>query len=130
MIPPHVTRRLRLAGLAVGIGFFLWLPFEDTDILWPLAFAALIVLWLAARMWLSLPAPLARRWPVMPLLGALAGLLVTPMALFLMAIKTGVHGHSGPDFSGSQLLVTLERTPYWTLAGLLLGSGLALWRKT
>ena len=109
MIPPHITRQLRLAGLAVGIGFFLWL---------------------AARMWLSLPAPLARRWPVMPLLGALAGLLVTPLALFLMAIKTGVHGHSGPDFSGSQLLVTLERTPYWTLAGLLLGSGLALWRKT
>jgi hypothetical protein len=129
MIPALASRRLRLAGLALGIGFFLWLPFEDIDILWPLVFAALIVLWLAARLWLAIPEHLSRRWFAVPLLGALAGLLVSPLALFLMAVKTGVHGHSGPDFSGSQLLVTLERTPYWILAGLLLGGGLALWRR-
>jgi hypothetical protein len=129
MTPGGLTRWLRLAGLALGIGFFLWLPFEDLDILWPLVFAALIILWLAARLWLSLPKHLAARWAALPLLGTLAGLLVAPLALFLMAVKTGVHGHSGPDFSGSQIIATLARTPYWTLAGLLLGGGLALWRK-
>ena len=129
MTPALTTRQLRLVGLALGIGFFLWLPFEDIDILWPLFFSALIILWLAARLWLALPEASARRGFMLPLIGTLAGLLVTPLALFLMAVKTGVHGHTGPDFSGSQILVTLERTPYWALAGLLLGGGLALWRK-
>jgi hypothetical protein len=62
------------------------------------------------------------------LVGSLAGLAVTPLALFLMALKTGLHGHSAPDFTLEQMQMVLYRTPIWVAVGLLLGLGVALLR--
>jgi hypothetical protein len=60
------------------------------------------------------------------LAGFLAGLAVAPLGVGLMLFKTGLHGHSTPDFSPLQAAEVLQRTPYFGLSGLLLGLGGAL----
>jgi hypothetical protein len=70
-----------------------------------------------------------RSWLLYPLAGLLSGLAVTPLALLLMAFKSGVHGHGLPDFTPNQVTLVLLSTPAWAAAGLLVGLGIALWMK-
>jgi hypothetical protein len=99
----------------------LWLPVEDTDEKGVLAFAATVNAWLVARHLVNLNPAAQKSLPRHILGGLLAGLAVTPVALFLMAFKTGIHGHGTPDFSAEQILAVINRTPVWGSAGLLLG---------
>jgi hypothetical protein len=114
--------------LILGIALILWLPIEDVNLNQVLFFANALCAWWAARFWLdtSPQNPLFVRRHV--LIGLVAGLAVTPVALFLMAFKSGLHGHGIPDFSGAQILGVLARFPVWIVAGLLLGLGVALAR--
>jgi hypothetical protein len=123
-----VHRRLRLVALAIGVGVILWLPFEDTGVNGVLAFSVLICGWWAARSLLNAPiseGSLIRRHVFF---AALAGLGVSPLALLLMALKTGLHSHPSPDYSPEQLGAVLVSTPVWVLASVLLGVGSGLWR--
>ena len=118
--------RLRWSGLIWIGGVFLWLPFEDAGTGWALLLAGVGAAWAAA--WFLARPKLkdnhnARR---LPLAGLLAGLAVTPLAILLMAVKSGVHGHLSADFSITQILGVLVSTPFWALAGLFVGGGLAL----
>jgi hypothetical protein len=47
------------------------------------------------------------------------------LALLLMVIKTGLHGH-GPEFSVTQINWIIGQIPWWTSAGTVAGLGLAL----
>jgi hypothetical protein len=67
---------------------------------------------------------------VYPLLGMLAGLVVPPAAVFLMAFKGGLHGHPTPDFTSGQVISVLKSTPFWTIGGLFIGLGLLLYKKS
>jgi hypothetical protein len=58
-----------------------------------------------------------------------AGLAVVPLALLLMGIKNGLHAHAQPEYTPQQILSVLRSLPVWSLAGLLAGSALAIWRK-
>jgi hypothetical protein len=113
---------LRLAALLLGVLLLLWLPVEDTDEVHVLVASAAVSAWLALRYLVSLPGP-AKRLGRHILVGTLAGLAVTPLALFLMAFKTGLHGHESPDFTAEQIYFVIYRTPIWGFAGLLLGLG-------
>jgi hypothetical protein len=113
---------LRLAALLLGIFLLLWLPVEDTDEIEVLVAAAAVSAWLALRYLLSQPGS-AKSLGKHILVGTLAGLAVTPLALFLMAFKTGLHGHENPDFTAEQIYYVIYRTPIWGFAGLLLGFG-------
>ena len=62
--------------------------------------------------------------------GVGAGLLLTPLAIILMALKTGIHGHGTPDFTVGQMQDIPSRMPYFALSGLLVGAGSGLWRVT
>lgn len=122
-------RRLRNLALLEGAGLLFWLPIEDLSTSWVIGFA--ILLSTTAAAWAFMRLQERRRLPgwMLPLAGLLAGLAVTPFSVFLMAFKSGLHGHTLPDFTPAQVASVLARTPVWTGAGLLIGLGLGLWRQ-
>jgi hypothetical protein len=138
----------RLSALGLGILLLLWLPVEDLDERWVVAFGAAISALVAAfflsktvsskttsltgkdprshglRQWM-----MGRPWLAFALAGSLAGLAVPPLAALLMIFKMGLHGHPNPDFTPGQLLAIFYRTPVFILAGLFIGSGIGFYRK-
>ena len=56
--------------------------------------------------------------------GALIGALTALATALLMLFKNLRHGHLFPDYPLDMLLDTLERLPYWSLAGALAGLGI------
>lgn len=119
---------LRISALILGIALIVWLPIEDVNLNQVLFFANAICAWWAVRFLLDIsPQNPALLWRHV-LIGLVAGLAVSPVALFLMAFKSGLHGHGIPDFSAGQILSILARSPVWIVAGLLLGLGVALAR--
>lgn len=121
--------RWRWAMIGLAIALLLWLPLEETHLVWILMFACLISLLVAVRVLLHVHPSFIRAIWLPPLTGLGAGLLITPLALLLMAFKSGLHGHGFPDFTPGQVSGLLRATPLWVLAGLLVGGGLALWRR-
>jgi hypothetical protein len=119
---------LRISAIVLGIALILWLPIEDVNLSQVLFFANAVCAWWAARFLLNIaPQHPAFLWRHV-LIGLVAGLAVSPVAVFLMAFKSGLHGHGIPDFSSAQVLGVLARSPVWIVAGLLLGLGVALAR--
>lgn len=114
---------LRFLAFLLGVYLLLWLPVEDGNVTRVLFSAAAVNAWLALRYIVRLPASAKNGLIRHLLVGLLAGLAVTPMALFLMAFKTGIHGHESPDFTAEQILAVIYGTPIWGCAGLLLGLG-------
>ena len=121
---------LRLTNLTflLGLGVLAWLPFEDSQEAPAMIFAGLIAL-LGAASYLSQPRLVARPAWIYLLSGLAAGLAVAPLALLLMGIKNGLHAHTQPDYTPEQILSVVRSLPVWSLAGLLAGSALAIWRK-
>jgi hypothetical protein len=119
---------LRISALLLGVWLLLWLPIEDQNEILVLLSAAAVNAWLALRYLARRSIPFGKGLLMPTLLGLLAGLLVTPTALFLMAFKTGIHGHGSPDFTGEQILAVIYGTPIWGVAGLLVGLGGGLLR--
>lgn len=123
------TRRwLRWLALILAIALLSWLPVEDISVRNATLFAASISSWFALR--LLLPIHPGERYFYLRhlLIGSLAGMALTPLALLLMTLKTGLHSHSAPDFYVEQLLSLLYQTPIWVMVGLLIGLGFALLR--
>jgi hypothetical protein len=119
---------IRISALILGIALILWLPIEDVNVNQVLFFANAVCAWWAARFLLNIsPQNPTFLWRHV-LIGLLAGLAVSPVAVFLVAFKSGLHGHGIPDFSSAQILDVLARSPVWIVAGSLLGLGVALAR--
>ena len=136
----------RISALIVGIAWLIWLSIEDLSERWVLLFSVTICVLLAVRFIIYYSAQRsknedkypqnkeqrsARRFLFCPLVGVLTGLAVTPVAIFLMALKTGLHGHFAPEFTSAQVFIVLVRTPIWIVGGLLIGVGveLLLWSQ-
>jgi hypothetical protein len=122
-------RWLRYYTIILGILLLIWLPFEDSNEELATTFAAAISAGLAVRL-------VVRRIPHQPasllkhlLLGSGFGLATAPLAFLLMALKTGLHGHTTPDFTSAQVIAVFLRAPLWGLGGLLIGLGVSLWRR-
>lgn len=124
----RTTRVLRLLGIGTGILALIWLPREDTSLVWVFALSVLIASLLTASFiaWLFSATHLPNWTSV--LLGALGGSLVGLISIVLMAIKTGLHGHSVPDFTAVQVKTALASTPLWCIVGALAG-GSAAWLR-
>lgn len=115
--------------MVLGIATLFWLPVEDLNERRVLFFAATICALVAARY--LIVAPLTTRlvlWYYI-FVGTLAGLVVSPVAVLLMAFKSGLHGHATPDFTPAQVVAVLWRAPVWGGSGFLLGLSAGLWRK-
>jgi hypothetical protein len=114
--------------LLLGIGVLVWLPIEEQSELGVLVISGAICTW--AAVWILVkPIDSDRQLIVRhSLVGAGAGLAIAPLAILLMAFKSGIHGHGTPDFTVAQMQFVLSRTPYFVLSGALVGLGSALWR--
>jgi hypothetical protein len=122
-------RSLRIAALVIGAGILIWLSFEDQDERSALFFALLTCslagVILFQRVWAGAAPPL---W-VFLLLGMLCGLTVPLATVLLMALKTGLHSHTAPEYTVADLLSVLLRTPLWAAVGLLSGLSAGLWQR-
>jgi len=124
---PYSRHLLVITGIAV----LLWSGLEDNDalavtILGALCAAAAAMRLVSAR-FIKLPGgglP-ARTAAAGALIGALAS-LTTPM---LMLFKDLRHAHAFPDYPPGMMLATLERLPWWALAGGLAGFGIGILLK-
>lgn len=132
--PVNIQRLLRNLALVLGGMLLFWLPVEDTSERWVILFAAAIcslgmAYWIVSYHSRRQQRPERSENLIYPLAGAVSGLAVTPAALFLMAFKSGLHGHSAPDFTSDQIIRVILGTPIWSGSGLLIGLGVALLRK-
>jgi hypothetical protein len=119
-------RILRLAGFLTGAAILVWIPFEDTTAFWVSAFAIAICTLVGAGLFANRRILGSWKQPARgAIVGALAGLAVAPLAIGLMAFKSGIHGHGFPDFSPTQMQEVINLLPYFTVAGLVCGLGVA-----
>jgi hypothetical protein len=127
MFPARIPG-LRLATVLLVVFALVWIGLEG-DVrrvtilgIWMTAVGMLTLLqqWLGGRS-LSIASWLGVSIASGLVLGA-ASVLLT---LFLMALKTGLHGH-GPEFTPGEIADLWSRLPLWTVAGALLGLGVGL----
>jgi hypothetical protein len=125
MTLPEKLPGLRILSLLAAVAFIVWI-IPEGDIRQTVVLAMLLSIAAAGQLWqhrlagrhLSL-----RRWLLMTALtGLLVGLGTAVLALLLMVIKTGLHGH-GPEFTAEEFDWVLRQAVVWTLAGLLAGVG-------
>ncbi len=127
--PTPAPTWLKASAIGVGVLILLWLPREDTHTNYVLLFALCISALLALHATLRRPAP---RQPIAhaSIIGLLAGTAITPLALIIIAAKTGLHSHAGvPDFTTQQIIAMLHMTPYFAAGGLLVGVGTGIWQQ-
>ena len=132
MIPSRLSttqRWLRYYTFVLGAFLLLWLPFEDSNDQLATALAAAISAGLAAHLVIRRNSFQTVSFRKYLLLGGAAGLVVGPLTFLLMAIKTGLHGHTAPDFTSAQVIEVFLRMPIWGLGGLLIGLGIGLCPK-
>lgn len=118
----------RLTALLLGFGILIWLPVEDQSELGVLIASGAICTWIGARLLITPP---KKDWQLIlrhALVGSGAGLILAPLAIILMAFKSGIHGHGTPDFSVAQMQSVLSRIPFFVLSGFLIGLGSGIFR--
>lgn len=125
---PERVPGLRFATVLVAAYAVVWIALEGDLVRVTVLGSAMSLLllgavfqrWLAGRrlsrlVWLALCAAL----------GAILGFNSGMFTLLFMALKTGLHAH-GPEFSPAQIEWLLGQLPWWTSAGLLAGTGIAV----
>jgi hypothetical protein len=122
-------QRLRIVAITIAVFFFLWLPIEDVHERTVVLLAILIAAWTGVRFLLLLSNDGKAFLIYHAVIGLLCGLGISPLAVGLMAIKTGLHGHEVPDFTPQQIQGVIWLAPYYGISGLLIGLGSGLLRK-
>ncbi len=122
-----IPLRMRLLAIILGMVFLFWLPLEDTAEVTAALFAIAICIWLAATFLILTKKTSPAKLYHYVLVGLIAGALVTPLTLSLMAFKTGLHGHQSPDFTAQQILSVVRKTPIWIIGGFLISLGSGIW---
>lgn len=126
--PLRTRNWLRISGFALGIITLVWLTVEDRDALAVLVISGLICSWIG--IWLLVRIDSSNRyvfWKHAGIGGGM-GLLLAVLALILMALKTGIHGHGTPDYSVEQMRSVFSASPFFLLGGTLVGAGAGLLR--
>lgn len=115
------------AGLLVLYGLA-WLALEGNvrqDILLG-ALILIVLVWYLAIRYLGGRALSLSRWlAIAGVCGMLCGGALVLLMLFLMALKTGLHGH-GPEYSAAEVAWVWAQLPLWIVTGLVGGLGLGL----
>lgn len=119
----------RLLTIVLGAALLIWLPFEDTHLVWINLFAMLISSLMAFYAAGKISPEKRQRWYFYPAIGVLAGLVMTPISLLLMAFKSGLHGHGSPDFTSGQVTAVLNSWLIWVTVGALIGFLTLIWQK-
>jgi uncharacterized paraquat-inducible protein A len=127
-MPPSKYNWMRISALLLGIAILIWLSFEDSDIRILLAFSSAVCLWTGIRLLYSGSSGRTGSLIFLVMIGFVVGFAVVPVAVTLMAIKSGLHAHSTAEYTGKQVQDVLVLAPVLSISGLLLGLGAGLLR--
>ena len=117
-----------MGAVLLGVMILLWLSFEDRDERRAVFLAVLLSTLGAVATRMRFSKRIYGYWYL--LLGVVFGFLVPMLAVLLMVVKTGLHGHSVPDFTLAQISAVLRLIPVWSVVGLLVGGAAALFDRT
>lgn len=127
---PRFNALLRLYLVGCGVVALIWMSFEDNSTVTVAIIGAVLFcsgwgVWLISRFG---GAVLRGRQALLSgvLCGAVAGAGSVLTITLLMFFKSAWHAHPVLDYPLPVMASMLERTPAWTAAGALLGSGLML----
>ena len=123
----NISLRMRFIAIILGIALLFWLPFEDTTETTAILYAISISTWLAVTRLERVANVSQSSLRAIIMAGILAGTAITPLTLFLMAFKTGLHAHAAPDYSNTQIMAIIRRTPIWIISGFFISIGLGFW---
>lgn len=127
---PDLRWPVRFAWATTGLGWFIWLAYEDRSLSTVMAIAAMVCLAFAltwVSRWRGGKQTERRRWLLESMgIGLLTGALTAPAAIVLILIKTSLHAHGTPDFTAGDIAGVAQRLPVWALAGVLIGEALGL----
>lgn len=123
---------LRMATLSTVVAMLIWLPYEDAQIytvqFFAIILSILVYLWVIRRareynrIYIAAQAWSAHLLLSFAAVGLLAGLLVSPVGLFLMIFKSGLHAHGTFEYSIVQAQDILSLWWVWGLLGMAVGS--------
>lgn len=134
---PHawlkLSRWFRITLVIASLLWFFWLGIEDPGTITVLILAAVILtpiaIWSFNRYIAPWPRSGARRFAAILILGLLSGIVIAPLAILLMAVKTSLHNHVVPDFTRADVIEVIDSAPAWTLGALLLAAAGALFER-
>ena len=120
----------RFSAILAGMVLLFWLSIEDQSELPALLMSTLVAV-LVAILYMVV----GRRYTSLSvraylLVGMIAGLAVPLVALALMTLKIGIHGHGVPDYSVQQYIHVVYTIPGWILGGALIAGGAALYQRS
>ena len=119
---------LRVFAFLLAAVILVWLTIEENGEFGVLLISGLICTW-GAVYFLNKINPGRKQFVLWYIAaGGAAGLLLAPLAILLMALKSGIHGHGTPDFAIGQVQAILSRVPIYIAAGVLTGAGSGLLR--
>lgn len=119
----------RISALLIGSGLFAWLSFEESSTFGVLLISAGICAW-ALLNFSSRQFERGRLTNIRSaLIGLISGLVISPLAIFLMAFKSGLHGHGTPDFTPTQIEQVFSWFPLFGLGGILSGLMCRIWLR-
>jgi hypothetical protein len=119
---PWVNR----AAIFLGVAILIWMAFENNNAVWTVVFAGCILIVAVAGLFFHRQRAQRGSWWWLPVIGLAAGMALAPLAIFFMAVKTGLHGHAAPDFTSEQILRVLQASPIWAASGLFIGAGITI----
>lgn len=115
-----------------GVAVFLWSSPEDQHLLPAVLLGTTVgilsvVWWAMNPRWFGGKTFTPRQWTLaLALIGATSGLSASVGTALLMLFKNFRHAHIYPDYPLAMIGAMLARAPVWSLAGLLIGVGMAL----
>ena len=121
---------LRMLAILLGIALLFWFPLEDSSENPAILFAYFISTWLVSALLNRFKNQSLITIIIVIFAGILAGAIITPLILFLMVLKTGLHAHLVPDYTYEQFISIINRIPIWFFSGFLTGIGLGITMKS
>lgn len=132
---PQSSWSKKIAWAFAGLVWFFWIGYEDRGLVAVLIVSAVIAVPVGFEAYTRWRVKLGVSYRQSTMRGALAGTLsgalVGIIAILIALMKVSLHQHVIADFSSGDILTLLNRIPVWSIAGLLIGSSLAMitWGK-
>jgi hypothetical protein len=116
----------RILWIATGVIGFFWLGYEDRGLAAIVALAVLIAFAIGLEglaRWTQRRPTWTTIWLLRSIImGALAGVVVGPIAVLLALVKISLHHHPSPDFELASIKTLIGQSIPWMAAGALFGA--------
>ena len=128
MVFPRIVPGLKIATLLVALYGAIWITLEG-DVRWSLLMALMVLVisvgYFVQRFLGGKKFTLLQGLIIAVAIGLVAGLIIAPLVVTFMAIKTGLHGH-GPEFTQEEIMWAFDWVLLWAFVGSTTALGLVL----